>query len=265
MGGSVGIQLPRLRARLGAGVHFRDLGYLASEGRMSLPTRDDTPSGLLALNTNFYEFVPEDEDPATSAGTLLAHEIEAGKRYYVLITNAGGLYRYDMNDIVEVTGFTAGCPEIAFVRKGRDMTSLTGEKLHVNHCVAAMSAVRGMLPRADLVQFRIWPDAATDRYEVAVELETPAATLAEKAGLVLFLRAFDDQLRRENVEYEAKRKSSRLAAPRLHLMSPGWFEREKARVVNGGGRDIQLKWAVLVKEAESHDLLYVLETFEMTS
>lgn len=33
------------------------------------------------------------------------HELEAGRRYDVVITEANGLYRYDLNDVVEVVGF----------------------------------------------------------------------------------------------------------------------------------------------------------------
>ena len=89
---------------------------------MSLPLSDHTSSGVLAINTNFYEFIPESEI-GSLGDTLLCNELETGKRYHIILTTASGLYRYDINDIVEVHGFYKCCPMISFVRKGRDSTS----------------------------------------------------------------------------------------------------------------------------------------------
>jgi hypothetical protein len=64
----------------------------------------------------------------------------------VLLTGANGLYRYDLNDVVEVRGCHERTPRVAFVRKGRDMLSITGEKLHLDH---VLHVVRARLPARD--------------------------------------------------------------------------------------------------------------------
>ncbi len=56
MGGSVGLQVPRLREAFGQNIVLRDLGFLASEGRVSLPLRDGTADGTLSLMSNFMSF-----------------------------------------------------------------------------------------------------------------------------------------------------------------------------------------------------------------
>ena len=43
----------------------------------------------------------------------------------------------DINDIIEVVGFYHRTPEIVFLRKGRGMTNLTGEKVSVNQVITA--------------------------------------------------------------------------------------------------------------------------------
>jgi hypothetical protein len=51
------------------------------------------------------EFHSAGQDWAPQGHELLGVEqLEAGQRYFVYVTNTSGLYRYEMNDIVEVTG-----------------------------------------------------------------------------------------------------------------------------------------------------------------
>ena len=57
-------------------------------------------------------------------------EVEKDAQYYIIVTTQNGLYRYFINDIVEVTGWYNNTPTIRFVQKGRGVTNLTGEKLH---------------------------------------------------------------------------------------------------------------------------------------
>ncbi|MGH7304930.1 MAG: GH3 auxin-responsive promoter family protein, partial [Candidatus Rokuibacteriota bacterium] len=120
LGGSAGIQARHLDSEFGPQVARRDLGLVASEGRLTIPVEDDSAEGVLAVNTNFYEFIAEEDMAHPAPRTLLCHELVEGHRYDVLVTGANGLYRYDMNDVVEVRGFHGRTPKVAFVRKGRD-------------------------------------------------------------------------------------------------------------------------------------------------
>src|SRR5207249_4520990 len=122
--------LLRLADHVDPRVARRDLGFVASEGRLTVPLEDGTAAGVLAVHASFFEFIAEEEIDAPCPAARLPHELDEGRRYYVLLTGANGLYRYDLNDIVEVRGFHHRTPKVAFVRKGRDMVSITGEKLH---------------------------------------------------------------------------------------------------------------------------------------
>ena len=84
LGGSAGTQAKRLREHYGD-VPMRDAGFRASEATMSLPIGDGTSSGVMAVHTNFYEFIPEENVEDENPPVLEAHELEVGKFYYILI------------------------------------------------------------------------------------------------------------------------------------------------------------------------------------
>ncbi len=50
----------------------RDVGLIASEGRMTIPIEDGTPAGVLDIRHHYFEFIPEDqadrEEPETRRG-----------------------------------------------------------------------------------------------------------------------------------------------------------------------------------------------------
>ena len=105
LGGSAGIQARHLEAHFGPQIARRDLGLVASEGRFTIPVEDDSAAGVLAVHSNFYEFVAEQDIDDPAPRRLLCHELAEGRRYYLIVTGANGLYRYDLNDVVEVRGF----------------------------------------------------------------------------------------------------------------------------------------------------------------
>jgi len=239
-GGSVGTQAERLAVGYGA-VPLRDLGYLASEARVTLPLGDRTPSGVLDLTLNYCEFIPESALEAEHPPIYLSHELEVGQRYSILLTTPGGLYRYPINDIVEVTGFYHHAPMLAFVRKGKDMSNLTGEKLHVNQILLAMRQVQQQLGWA-IGPYQWVPNVADMTYHIYVEW------LDERGDRWIqntLLPALDAALAQLNPEYAQKRASQRLHRPCLHPMQPGWAEAVIRQAIAQGTRDAQYKWNVL--------------------
>ena len=239
LGGTSGPQAQRLADRFGP-APFRDLGYLATEGHFTVPLTDASPAGLLELNGNYYEFVPEGEDMSAHGVVALgAHELEVGQRYRIVLTTPAGLYRYDINDIVEVTGHYRAAPMLAFVRKGGEMANLTGEKLHANHLIAALVALRAA--GSPVRNARLRADADRMGYELLVELEPGPEADQERLA-----RSFDDELMRVNIEYAEKRRSGRLAALETLVMPSGWGDQTLRRHLARGGSDAQYKWRYLV-------------------
>jgi len=240
-GGTVGVRLKEFARWFAKATPVRDLGYMASEAQMTLPISDEGSAGILAINENFYEFIPESEIGSPAPTTLTCAEIEKGASYYLVLTTPAGLYRYDINDIVRVSGFYNQTPLIEFVCKGRDVTNITGEKLHVNHVIQAMAQAQNAA-RMAVQHFRACADVEKSRYSFFVELD---GVMPTQERLVQLLHELDASLRVLNVEYAQKRESRRLDAPVLCVMKSGWYTRKANAVLQPGTRDVQFKAQLL--------------------
>ena len=215
-----------------------------------MPLSDEGSAGVLTVGTNVFEFVaapeldsrPEDRDSWTF---LDAVELEEGSEYYLFVTTTGGLYRYDMNDVVLVAGRCHATPTIVFRRKGRGMTSITGEKLSVNQVIEAFANVSGALGMV-VPHFRAEADVEQARY--VFKVETPSWSAVEGRR---FLDSLDAELSRLNLEYKAKRDSLRLGRPLLQVMKQGWYDRQKQARIQAGGRLFQAK-TILLDSREQH-------------
>jgi hypothetical protein len=103
-------------------VYLHPKGLLSTEAVVTLPFGDD-PSPLLAVESAFFEFASDD------GRISLAHQLEAGAEYRVIVSNHCGLYRYDTGDLVRVTGHETGTPRMRFRGRAGLFTDLCGEKL----------------------------------------------------------------------------------------------------------------------------------------
>ncbi|MBN2358186.1 MAG: GH3 auxin-responsive promoter family protein, partial [Deltaproteobacteria bacterium] len=235
-GGSAPFYLDQLRPYLGD-LPVMDYGYVATEGAFGITLDAGDGRGVVGVVGHVLEFVPESAQGSPAAPALGADQLEVGRRYAVIVTGSHGLYRYDINDIVEVVGTRYGLPEIRFVHKGGNMISITGEKVGEAHAVEAITAaLRGC--GVDAAGFALTARLADPpHYCVAVE---PVIELADDRWCDL-LTAFDRELQRVNLEYAAKRTSLRLGPPRLLLAPAGAFERLRAQRVAAGAPDAHVK------------------------
>jgi GH3 auxin-responsive promoter len=229
-GGTVGAYLAKFDTLFPQGVPVRDFGYYATELRGSVPLSDQGDAGTMAIGTNVLEFHPADDDQAPAGRELLTvDQLQVGQRYFVYVTNASGLYRYDMNDIVEVAGHYGQTPLIRFIQKGKGVVSFTGEKLYEVQVIAAveaaLAALRGryhfIAAVAELV------DGTTPRLVFLIEFDDP---IPEHDGSALVDR-LDAALGDHNDEYQTKRKSLRYGAPIIRVVRSGEFDHYRRRMV----------------------------------
>jgi hypothetical protein len=218
-GGTMGLYAPQFREYYGE-VPSRDIGLVASEGRMSIPLADGTAAGVLEVTSQFFEFVPAAEYGTPDPTVLRSHEVRHGEEYFLLLTNHGGLYRYDIGDRVRVTGQVGQAPVIEFMSRDAHTSSLAGEKLTEDQVVMAMQRVCG--GRESVVDFILAPRwAQVPRYRLYVE--APAVrTVQDAAGRL------DAALSEISVEYASKRQTLRLEAVELAELPPGFLaERDR--------------------------------------
>jgi len=250
VGGSMGHFAGQLRDWCGAEMRFRDVGYMASEGIFSIPLGYDSPDSILALHGIVFEFVPEQSFGRPDAPALLAHEVEAGQNYHVVITTTGGLYRYAMNDVIRVTGFHDGSPLIRFLYKGSHVKNIAGEMMSIDHVMTAMAAAGaalGVKPK----HFQAVADLDARRYVLHIE---PVQPLPQTL-LRQFLERFERELAQINENYAMFRHDRLLQPAGLCVMRPGWLQRIEQDHLARGTRDSQFKPLVLVDSVEHPEML----------
>ncbi len=224
----------------------RDIGCVSTEARASIPIKNNRSDGVLAILTNFYEFIPKEDALCANRRALICTELEVGKEYFIVVTTAGGLYRYNIDDIIKVTGFFNKTPTIEFVQKGLGATSLAGEKLYASHVNDALAKV------LESENFRleffcaVTKPAEGPRYAFLVEFSEPAPS--DEIALK-FLASIEEELGRQDREYVFVRKAQLLAPPSLKILKSGSFEAYRARKIASGRQEGQFKFAELTSDA----------------
>ena len=269
-GAGCGLMLGRYGEYFGE-VPVREIGLLASEGRMSIPVRgDEGSSGVLDILSHFFEFIPEEEIESRSPTVLLAQELQSGRNYYILLTTSSGLYRYNIMDLVRVSGFFGKTPEIEFLGKGHAFSSMTGEKVSEFQVVQGVREARDRMDGAEsrgsgwkgLSNGCVFSPMSGDPcgYSLAAEREKGCTRESWRE----FLRRFEEHLGSINVEYRSKRDSGRLAGPVLHVVRPGTFDGMKQKhLAETGGCGEQYKHRFLVGEVDYWKRLPVEETVRL--
>ena len=227
--GNCKLILPKLDNLFPETTVLREFGYQASEARAGLVLGNEWDYSILMSHVYYFEFIEEEKINQEMPDVLGVKDLEIGKSYYILITNGSGLFRYNINDIIRVTGFYNQFPLFEFVQKGEGITSLTGEKLSEIHIIKAVDAAS----RARNVKvefYTMFCDVKNYAYKLFIEFgeQTPAA---QKSA---FVSAIDEHLKYVNPEYSAKRGSNRLRPPVLVELAPNSYEVIKSRLLQEG-------------------------------
>ena len=236
--GSMGAYLEELAHYFGD-APVRDMGCISTEARSSIPMSDKGAEGALAIQTNFYEFVPSAQSFAAGQHTLTCAEVETGKEYVMIVTTPNGLYRYWTDDVVRVTGFFRKTPVVEFVLRRSGTTSIAGENLSESQVNAAiMSSV------FSTEFFCAVARASIPAYEFLAEFKDSLSGEEE----VLFLQGVDDAIRKVNSVYKYCRDAELLKSPVLKVIKKGSFAAYHESIVLKGAPDGQIKAPVLTAD-----------------
>jgi hypothetical protein len=203
--GHATLPLAQLQKRM-PGVAFQSKGLLATEAFVSIPFQNRHP---IAVRSHFFEFID-------SRGKVRqAHELRVGESYEVVVTTAGGLWRYQLRDLVEVDGFVDATPSLRFLGRGKSVSDLCGEKLaehFVTQAIDTACASFQFVPQFAMLA----PEATAEgrwRYTLFVEGDSPPALPTR----------LDDALRR-NPHYALCRDLRQLEAVGCHRVNHGAYE-----------------------------------------
>ncbi len=254
-GGPMSFYLDRLPEFYGD-IPIRDFGYMASEGRGTIPISDDGAGGVLALTSHFFEFVSEEDMDAGNMNFKTIEDLKLHERYYIFFTTNAGLYRYNINDLMEVCDFKHKTPVMKFVRKGLGVSSITGEKITEEQVLVALTQAVKQLNMGEISHFTSEVELGHPPYYVCyAELNTDMPESLK----VAFIRVFDQSLRMQNPEYEDKRSTKRLAEPVLRILPAGTYTKLRQQRVAEGAPEAQVKIPLLSSPRSFSGRLALLE------
>ncbi len=173
-------------------VTIQPKGLLATEGFISFPFAGEI-GARLSIKSHFFEFLSISDNKIT-----LAHELQQGSEYAVIITTSGGLYRYKLNDIIKVIGFSGVFPLIKFTGKSDKVSDLFGEKLNEIF-------IKNIMNKLEVKPEFYMMAPETDRYVLYIKGKNIPRNI--------------DEVLRENFHYDYCRKLGQLKELRLFKLT----------------------------------------------
>jgi hypothetical protein len=193
--------------------------YNASEGFFGIQDRNDATDLLLMLDYGiFYEFIPfQPNSNKNELKVIPLSEVKLNTNYELVITTNAGLWRYRIGDTIRFTNLSPY--RIQVTGRTKHHINAFGEELIIDNAEKAISAV-SMMTKSIVSNYSAAPifmkNHSKGAHEWIVEFEK------EPQDLKLFSRLLDEELQKENSDYEAKRNSS-LETLQLHQAKEGLF------------------------------------------
>jgi hypothetical protein len=247
-GGNMGYYLDELRANMGERTLF-EFPVSASEGIIAIPNKANVAGGIVAVTSAFLEFIPED-DPEAEA--LTVDQIETGATYRVIMTTSGGLYRYDIGDLVRVTGSEVGTPTVEFVSRADRRVSISNERINENDVTVAMTEASRIVGLR-VPQFLFVP-CSDRRYRVILDGGVVDSASDTRRRLPLLAAELEHQFRDCATGYDFEREDALLRPLEVVLTPPGELTSHLA--ATGAPTDVpnaQVKPMHLTSEVNAHN------------
>ena len=206
---------------IGGEVNFLEM-YNASEGFFAAQDLPDADGMLLFLDHGiFYEFMPIEEYGKDDPKTIGLKDVELDKLYTPVITTNGGLWRYLIGDTISFTSLrpfrikVSGRVKLFINAFGEELIIENAEKAIAEACKATEAIVTDYT--AGPVYFS---EKSNGAHEWLIEFEK------EPTNIHQFSVHLDEELKRQNSDYEAKRyKSIALSEPLVKVLPNGHFNK----------------------------------------
>ncbi|XP_060950709.1 GH3 domain-containing protein [Limanda limanda] len=225
-----------LRESYCQGVPFYSPFYAATEGLIGVNLWPQEPNRryLLCPRSMFCEFLPESSLEEEAPQTLLMEEVKEGQSYELVVTNASGLFRYRMGDIVKVVGFHNQCPMVEFQYRRGQMLNVRGEKVSEALFLNTLKKAVTQWPGSQLVDYccaesGIMGDSiggSDPHYQVFVELKG-VRNLTEEQRYKL-----DVCLQQDSAVYRSFRVKGSIGPMRVQLVADGAFKELRKQMMD---------------------------------
>jgi hypothetical protein len=231
--------------------------YNASEGFFGIQDQKNSDEMLLMLDYGiFYEFIPMDDFSYQNA--IPIWKVQKDKNYALIISTNAGLWRYLIGDTIT---FTSTSPyRIKITGRTTQFINAFGEELIVENANQALK-ISCKLTNSIIKEFTVAPifmnKGEKGAHEWFIEFEKEPTNKKE------FLHILDENIKKLNSDYEAKRnKNLALEPPILNVVPTGYFYnwmKENNRL----GR--QFKIARLHNNREFVDSMFKNQTLSLKS
>ncbi len=213
-------------------------GLLATEAPMTIPLI--AANGYVpVLDEVFFEF-------ADASGNIhLLHELEIGETYEIIISQKGGLYRYQIGDRIRVTHFYKSTPCLEFIGRTEEISDLVGEKLNSEF----VRDVLELLPLKNC-SFKTLVPVKHPQAHYLLLLNNPDIDLQD------IVEKLDRELQRSQ-HYQYARLLGQLQVPKV-LASPHIPEIISHYKISSGKKWGDIKHDILVNQPIDNDLLKLL-------
>jgi len=194
--------------------------YNASEGYFAVQSDIRQDDMLLLLDNGiFYEFIPMEDWESEHPRTLLLEDVELGKNYAMVITTNSGLFRYKIGDTVKFTSLNPF--KIKITGRTKQFINVFGEEVMVSNTDAALSETCKLF-NVKVLEYTVAPVYLTSSgkggHEWLIEFENPPQNPNS------FAQTLDEQLKKVNSDYEAKRYHDLALLPlKLNVANKGTF------------------------------------------
>lgn len=194
--------------------------YNASEGFLAVQNDYSSDDMLLLLDNGiFYEFLPMSEWDKEYPVAIPLEDVKVGENYAIVITTNAGLWRYLLGDTVI---FTSIYPyKIKISGRTKQFINVFGEEVMISNTDKALSVTCEML-NARVEDYSVAPiyfiGEGKGGHEWAIEFEHAPKDIE------LFANLLDDNLRKVNGDYDAKRfKSMAMERLKINVVPRGTF------------------------------------------
>jgi hypothetical protein len=196
--------------------------YNASEGFFGLATEPSTDEMLLMLDYGiYYEFIPIEQIHLDKPSPLTLDQVQVHHSYALVISTNSGLWRYQIGDTVTIT--STNPYKFRILGRTKSYINAFGEELMADNAEKAMSHAARCCG-AEIRDYTAAPlfleQGEAGLHQWLIEFQKMPDSL-QRFGQIL-----DEELRKDNSDYDAKRhKNLALRPPQVIALPEGTFYR----------------------------------------